>query len=213
MRVIFKRNRFSVRRALLGYKSYHAIVPDEIPVLRLFLALVPPAPVRARLIDQMQGLASAHWQDDAQLHLTLRFIGETDRHGAEALLLALGAERFARIETRLDGFGWFDRKGRVDQLWAGLGPREPLAALHARLDRLCVRAGFEPESRKFVPHVTLARFARSTAPDPAAIAGWMAAQPVLSSKPFVLDELLLMQSHLSRAGSVYEPIASFRMRD
>ena len=67
---------------------------------------------------------------------------------APALLLALGAERFTRIEARLDGFGWFDRKGRVDQLWAGLAPREPLAALHARLDRLCVRAGFEPEARK-----------------------------------------------------------------
>ena len=154
--------------------------------MRLFLCLVPPEPVRALLRDRMQGLASARWQSDAQLHATLRFIGETDRHGAEALLLSLGSERLA--------------------------PREPLAALHARLDRLCMRAGFEPESRKFVPHVTLARFARSTAPDPAAIARWMAAQPVLASEPFVLDELLLMQSHMGRDGSIYEPVASFRMR-
>ncbi|PXW72983.1 2'-5' RNA ligase [Blastomonas natatoria] len=160
----------------------------------------------------MQGLASARWQDEAQLHLTLRFIGETDRHGTEALLLSLGSERLAPITARLEGFGWFDRKDRVDQLWAGLAPRDPLAALHARLDRLCVRAGFEPESRKFVPHVTLARFARSTAPDPAAIAQWMAAQPVLASELFTMDELLLMQSHMGRAGSVYEPVASFRMR-
>ena len=155
---------------------------------------------------------AARWQSDAQLHLTLRFIGETDRHGAEALLLALGSERLAPVEARLDGFGWFDRKDRVDQLWAGLAPREPLAALHARLDRLCVRAGFEPEGRKFVPHVTLARFARSTAPDPATIAAWMAGQPVLASETFVMDELVLMQSHMGREGSVYEPLASFRMR-
>jgi 2'-5' RNA ligase len=181
--------------------------------MRLFLCLVPPQPIRALLHDRMQGLVAARWQSDAQLHVTLRFIGESDRHRAEVLLLALGAERFARIETRLDGFGWFDRKGRVDQLWAGLGPREPLAALHARLDRLCVRAGFEPEGRKFVPHVTLARFARSTAPDPAGIAAWMAAQPVLSSKPFAMDDMLLVQSHTGRDGSVYEPIATFPMRD
>lgn len=155
---------------------------------------------------------AARWQSDAQLHLTLRFIGETDRHGAEALLLALGSERLAPVEARLDGFGWFDRKDRVDQLWAGLAPREPLAALHARLDRLCVRAGFEPEGRKFVPHVTLARFARSTAPDPSTIAAWMAGQPVLASETFVMDELVLMQSHLGREGSLYEPLASFRMR-
>ena len=180
--------------------------------MRLFLCLVPPAHVRAVLRDRMQGLVAARWQGDAQLHVTLRFIGETDRHGAEALLLALGTERFTRIEARLGGFGWFDRKDRVDQLWAGLAPRDPLAALHARLDRLCVRAGFEPEARKYVPHVTLARFARSTAPDPATIAGWMASQPPLPGDPFVFDALLLMQSHVGREGSVYEPIATFPMR-
>lgn len=160
----------------------------------------------------MHGLLHARWQVDAQLHATMRFVGETDRHGAEALAMALGAERFARIGAGLSGFGWFDRKGRVDHLWAGLAPREPLAALHARLDRLCVRAGFAPEGRKFVPHVTIARFARSTAPDPAAIAGWMASQPPLPSDLFGFEELHLMQSHTGHDGSVYEAIATFPMR-
>lgn len=180
--------------------------------MRLFLSLVPPEAVRALLRERMQGLFAARWQNDARLHATLRFIGETDRHGLDALLLALGTERFARIEAGLGGFGWFDRKGRVDQLWAGLAPRDSLAALHARLDRLCVRAGFAPESRKFVPHVTLARFARSTAPDPAQIAAWTAAQPPLASQRFAFDELHLMQSHIGHEGSVYEPIAAFPMR-
>ncbi|WP_082750840.1 RNA 2',3'-cyclic phosphodiesterase [Blastomonas sp. CCH1-A6] len=180
--------------------------------MRLFLSLVPPIAIRALLLDRMQGLVAARWQSDAQLHVTLRFVGETDRHGAEALLLALGAERFTRIEARLDGFGWFDRKGRVDQLWAGLAPREPLAALHARLDRLCVRAGFEPEARKYVPHVTIARFARSTAPDPAGVTAWMASQPPLPGDPFGFDALRLMQSQLGHDGSVYETIAAFPLR-
>lgn len=180
--------------------------------MRLFLSLVPPRDIRAHLIERMHGLTHVRWQGDAQLHATMRFIGETDRHGAEALAMALASERFARIETGLSGFGWFDRKGRVDQLWAGLAPREPLAALHARLDRLCVRAGFDPEARKFVPHVTLARFARSTAPEPAGVAAWMASQPPLPSNPFGFDELLLMQSHMGNDGSVYEVIASFAMR-
>jgi 2'-5' RNA ligase len=160
----------------------------------------------------MHGLLHARWQSDAQLHVTTRFIGEADRHQTEALLLALGTERLAPIEARLDGFGWFDRKARVDQLWAGLAPRDSLAALHARLDRICVRCGFEPESRKFVPHITLARFARSTAPDPASVAAWMASQPPLTGERFVFGELLLMQSHMGNDGSVYEAIASFPMR-
>lgn len=75
-----------------------------------------------------------------------------------------------------------------------------------------MRAGFEPEARKYVPHVTLARFARSAAPDTATIAGWMAAQPPLPGEMFAFDALLLMQSHVGLDGSVYEPIASFPMR-
>ena len=180
--------------------------------MRLFLALSPPEPVRALLRHRMEGLITARWQSDAQLHATLRFIGEADRHQADALLLTLAVERLAPIEARLGGFGWFDRKGRVDQLWAGLAPRDSLAALHARLDRLCVRCGFEPETRKYVPHVTLARFARSTAPDPATIAAWMASQPPLPGEPFVFDQLLLMQSHMGHDGSTYQPIATFPMR-
>ena len=180
--------------------------------MRLFLALLPPPAIRARLLDRMHGLAGARWQSDAQLHVTMRFIGDADRHPAEALLLALGSERFARVEARLDGYGWFDRRERVDQLWAGLTPRDPLAALHARLDRLCVSCGFEPEGRKYVPHITLARFARNMAPDPALVAAWMAAQPPLPGDVLAFDELVLMQSHMGRDGSIYEPVAQFALR-
>lgn len=179
--------------------------------MRLFLALVPPAEVRQDLRNAMHGLAHARWQADTQLHVTMRFIGDTDRHGADALVLALRRERFAQVSARLDGFGQFERRGRVDQLWAGLAPRDPLAALHARLDRLCVACGFEPEGRKFVPHITLARFARTTAPSAAELAAWLSAQPLLPPDRFTFDRLVLMQSHMGRDGSVYEPVFELGM--
>ncbi|MFN3607306.1 MAG: 2'-5' RNA ligase family protein [Cypionkella sp.] len=56
--------------------------------MRLFLALVPPPSTRALLLQRMEGLVFARWQSEAQLHVTLRFIGEADRHEAEALMLA-----------------------------------------------------------------------------------------------------------------------------
>ncbi|MDM7956856.1 RNA 2',3'-cyclic phosphodiesterase [Blastomonas sp.] len=174
--------------------------------MRLFLALVPPAATRRVLLDTMHALPGARWQTDAQLHVTLRFVGDVDRHCADALVLALRHERFARVESRLDGFGHFERRGRVDQLWAGLAPREPLERLHARLDRLCVGLGLEPEGRKYVPHITLARFARTMAPSPEQLAVWLSAQPLLPGAMFTFDRLVLMQSHMGRDGSVYEPV-------
>ena len=179
--------------------------------MRLFLALVPPAATRRALLDTLHALPGARWQTDAQLHVTLRFVGEVDRHQADALVLALRHERFARIEARLDGFGHFERRGRVDQLWAGLAPRDPLENLNARLDRLCVGIGLEPERRKYVPHITLARFARSTAPSPEQLAAWLSAQPLLPGEAFAFDRLVLMESHMGNEGSMYEPVFELGM--
>ncbi len=179
--------------------------------MRLFLALVPPAATRRALLESMHALPGARWQSDAQLHVTLRFIGEVDRHRAEALALALRHERFAKVEARLDGFGHFERRGRVDQLWAGLAPRDPLEKLHARLDRLCVGLGLEPEGRKYVPHITLARFARTMAPSAGELAAWLSAQPLLPGEMFAFDRLVLMESHIGRDCSVYEPVLEVGM--
>lgn len=179
--------------------------------MRLFLALVPPPAVRRTLLATMHTLQGARWQSDAQLHVTLRFVGDVDRHCVDSLVLALRHHRLAEVEARLDGFGHFERRGRVDQLWAGLAPRAPLAALHAKLDRLCVDIGLEPEGRRFVPHITLARFARSTAPSAVHLAAWLSAQPLLPADAFAFDRLVLMESHMGGDGSVYEPVCEVGM--
>src|SRR3546814_1491418 len=67
---------------------------------RLFVALEPPAAVRHQLLDLMGGIANARWQTEAQLHLTLRFIGEVDRHRAEDVAAALGGIHHRRFEIR-----------------------------------------------------------------------------------------------------------------
>ena len=101
---------------------------------RLFVALRPPAALRARLIAAMGGIPGARWQRDDQLHLTLRFIGEVDRHAGEDIAAALGAIHFPRFALALDGIGQFDRKGRIDSLWAGVTPHDEVARLHAKVD-------------------------------------------------------------------------------
>jgi 2'-5' RNA ligase len=49
----------------------------------LFTAIRPPADIRDLLIDAMDAGADFRWQDEEQLHLTLRFIGEIERPVAE----------------------------------------------------------------------------------------------------------------------------------
>ena len=172
---------------------------------RLFIAIRPPAEIRARLLSLMGGIAGARWQDDSQLHLTLRFVGETGPHQANDLASALGSVRFAPFAVSLSGLGRFERKGRIDTLWAGVQPREPLAQLHRKVDRACVNAGLPSDERVYLPHITLARFGRSAG----SIDSFFTHNAGLSSPTFLVDNFILFESHLTQSGAHYDVAAVY----
>lgn len=172
---------------------------------RLFVAIRPPSEIRNQLLDLMEGVNGARWQDDDQLHLTLRFIGEVERPQAEDVAAALGSIHQPRFELALSGIGSFDRRGQAVTLWAGVAPHEPLKALHKKVDQACLRAGVEPDRRAYLPHITLARLGRSSAP----IASLLESRGGLSSPPFPVDSFCLYESRLSAAGAAYSVIERY----
>lgn len=172
---------------------------------RLFIGLRPPPEVRALLRDAMGGVAGARWQEDDQLHLTLRYVGEVDRRTAEEVATAVARVHAPVVETAIAGVGTFDRKGRVDAVWAGVADPDPIAALHRKVDHALVRIGLPAESRAFVPHITLARIAR-TASDPAAIDAFVARGAALASPRFAMPHLVLFESHLGSDRARYETV-------
>ncbi|MCH4554222.1 2'-5' RNA ligase family protein, partial [Aestuariibaculum lutulentum] len=78
---------------------------------RLFVALRPPPPVRQRLRALGTGIPGARWQDDEQLHLTLRFIGDIDRPLAEDVAAALGGVHAPVPAVSITGVGRFEHRG------------------------------------------------------------------------------------------------------
>lgn len=174
---------------------------------RLFVALRPPEAARDALIDTMEGLEGARWQDDGQLHLTLRFIGNVDTPLANDVAHALGEVRMAPFRIAVSGVGHFARKGLPTATWAGIAPTAELRALHDRVETACRRAGCVPETRKFQPHITLARLNRSSEP----VGGWMAANGPLRSDPWIVDAFILYESYLGASGSLYEPVMRYQL--
>jgi 2'-5' RNA ligase len=177
---------------------------------RLFVALRPPPAIRALLAAARGGVAQARWQDDDQLHLTVRYIGEVERPVAEDIALALGRIHTVAPTVTLAGVGAFDKQGRVDALWAGVAPHDTLAHLHRKVDQAIVRLGLDPERRAYLPHITLARLPRSAGTDPA-VEQWRARNAALSSAPFQCDALILYESHLGRDGAHYQMVGRFPM--
>ena len=175
---------------------------------RLFVAIRPPRPIREQLLAIMQGIRGARWQHDGQLHLTLRFIGEVDRHLAEDIAMGLDAVESPAFEIRLDGIGFFERKGRPSALWAGIAASDPLKKLRDSIESRFRQVGIEPEHRAFLPHITIARLNASTGP----IDGFLEHHAGLVSPPFPIEHFDLFESSLGRAGAHYESVARYPLR-
>jgi 2'-5' RNA ligase len=175
---------------------------------RLFAAIRPPDSIRDLLVDAMDDSPELRWVPEDNLHLTLRFIGEVERPLAEDLADALASVHSPRLELSLSGVGQFaQRNGGA--VWAAVQPREPVAALAAKVERACVTAGLEPEHRAFHPHITIARWNRGAAP---AVQRFLERNRGLASNPFTAESFTLFESHLSRHGAHYEAVAEYPLR-
>jgi len=174
---------------------------------RLFVGIRPPAPIRDALIDLMEGIDDARWQDEDQLHLTLRYIGEVDSHTADELAERLRAAATPAFDLAIEGTGIFERKGRAHTLWAGVAASSALARLQQRVERQCIAAGLEPAPRKYHPHVTLARLNRASGP----LGPFLAQTAALRLGPWPVDSYILYESTLRPEGSLYEPVLRYSL--
>ena len=174
---------------------------------RLFTGLEIPRDIADALAMQRGGLPGARWIDPENYHLTLRFIGEVDRHQAGDIHAALGAIHQPPFEIALNGIGAFDKRGWPDAVWAGVTPHEPLKALHNKVDAALGRVGVAPDQRAFLPHITLARLKRSSGP----VGSLLEEAGGLSSPPFAVDHFALFESTLTPDGAVYSVLERYRL--
>jgi len=175
---------------------------------RLFVAIRPPENIRDLLIDAMDDSPDFRWQDDEQLHLTLRFIGEVDRPVADDLAAGLSRIQSEAFELRVAGVGRFEQRSS-GALWAGVEPKTAVAALAAKVERVCQQVGLEPERRAFFPHITLARWKGRRSRE---VADFLERNRALRSDPFPVNQFTLFESRLSRHGAHYEAAATYSLR-
>ena len=174
--------------------------------MRLFVGVPLPAEVRKSLANLCSGVPGARWVDTGTIHITLRFIGEVDAIQAEDIDAALSDVRQPAFELALGGVGCFASGRKVRAVWAGVVKSDGLAHLRDKVESAIVRAGFEPERRKFRPHVTLARFRNTTS---ARVAPYLETHNAFAAGPFPVDRFDLLRSHLSHAGARYQTIADY----
>jgi len=166
---------------------------------RLFTGLEIPSHVAQSLAMMRGGLPGARWIDPENYHLTLRFIGDIDDALAREIAVMLGRVQRMSFELRLDGLSSFGgRKPRA--VIAGATQIPALMELQAEHDRLLQRLGLDPEGRKYIPHVTLARLRDSSGRQ---VADYLAALGHYRSSSFQISRFVLFSSRASVGGGPY----------
>jgi len=114
-------------------------------MIRLFVAIPLPEPVRTQLTMLQSGLQGARWLKPENIHLTLRFIGEVRKDVASDIDMALSEIAAPAFELALEGVNSFSRGKHPHALWVGLAKSDPLMHLQAKIESTLVRAGLEAE--------------------------------------------------------------------
>jgi 2'-5' RNA ligase len=127
----------------------------------LFFALWPDEAARralARWVEAFYGLCGGRRMRTENLHITIAFLGMTERDRIDPLARAAATTASRKIELALDQPGYW-RHNKI----AWLGASEVPADLLSMVDELRAAlsaGGFQFDRKPFVPHITLLRNAR-----------------------------------------------------
>ena len=176
--------------------------------MRLFVGLDFPWETKQMLASLAGGIPGARWVPPENYHLTLRFIGEVPPHRAEEIDLALASLRARAFPLVLAGVGTFTKGGQENALWVGVEKNASLEALRNKVETALQRAGCEPERRRFLPHITLARL-RDAAEGK--LAAFVQSHNLFRAEPLPVEQFFLFSSRLGKEASVYTPEVEYAL--
>jgi 2'-5' RNA ligase len=168
--------------------------------------------LRQRLVRESSKDIRITWVQPSSIHLTMKFLGDTDEHLIEPLREAIERAMLGHgaVHMPIERLGVFPRLLQPRVLW--IGPSEQweqgddakrLVALHRAVENCCQSVGFAPEGRPLSPHLTLARVKEGERHVGQALAESGAMDRPVSLGLLAVQSIVLMKSELRPTGSVY----------
>lgn len=177
-------------------------------MIRAFIAITPPEALHAAMQEVRTAFdrqaRSWRWIPPANVHLTLKFLGDVAAEAVPSLVQAMErvAEEQGVFSLLVRNLGCFPSLSRPRVLWMGLeDPGGALPALHARLEAELAALGFATEERPFRPHLTLARTRQRV--DSVQLGSFLQSYQGQHFGALAVEHLHLYQSDLHPQGAVY----------
>lgn len=171
--------------------------------MRLFTAICLDDETKKALFraeTEAEKSSEGKFTSEENLHLTLVFIGETERE--DEIKTALSEIEFPAFDFIISGTGTFEK----GIFWAGISENGNLRNLQKTVFDKLREIGFEPEEREFVPHITLARKFK-----PAEDFSFAETEKLLPEKPVHANRISLMKSENANGVLRYTEIYSVNL--
>lgn len=188
---------------------------NSLATLRLFVAVPVPPDLEGDLDVVLKGMSNhrqVRWVSRAQLHITLRFIGDFEESFLARLESVLGkvASSTLPFEAEIGGLNAFPRMEQARVLFIPVTRGdEDFRRLEKALTVNLAALGIRPDVKEYHPHLTLGRVRENENPK----AAQRALQEVLPPQwpPWRADRFILFKSQLAAGGSVYTRLVEFKL--
>lgn len=172
---------------------------------RLFTGLELPEAVASQVALTRGGVFGARWLEREDYHITLRFVGDVDVRTAHDIAETLGEIKRPAASVPFEGLSWFGGD-KPRAIVAKVKADPALIELQAEQERRLRRIGVAPETRKFTPHVTLARL---RGVGPRAVADYLASRGALGVEAFIAVRFVLYSARDGSGGGPYVVEAAY----
>lgn len=154
-----------------------------------------------------------NWADVDNLHLTLRFIGETEKKQVDEIIRLIDevAQQFHQFQFCLSDAGFFKSKNQPRILFFAVDNGFKLKQLADEIDEKIVSLGFSREERLFNPHLTIGRI--KFIQNKTAFYDLINQYKGTEIQKIEVSEIVYYQSILTSAGAIYKPIKIFRLNN
>jgi RNA 2',3'-cyclic 3'-phosphodiesterase len=183
-------------------------------MIRTFIALEIPEELKEEILflrdKHYLQKGNARWEPKDKLHLTLKFLGDTDEKIVHKIANGIldFIENQKLVELLFTGFGIFKRDGEPKIFWAGFEENQNLVNLAQGIDEVCSGFGFARETKKLKPHLTLLRIRGHENIDQL----YNLTKLNVEKKKYNSDTITFYKSILMPSGSEYSVIKKFYLK-